>query len=113
MPHLNTLIPAPLSAVGTADGSYPSWFSHPDNEADLTSWGFIEAWGSNDEIAGYYPGQSSVGTAVAGGTATGALEDAGSWEFASLEPPYLWVAAWPNTAGTPTISGTMRIVVGE
>lgn len=110
---LDALVPTPLAALGTADGSYPSWWSHPDNEADLTSWGFIEAWGSSDEIAGYYPGASSIGTAVAGGSATGALEDAGSWRFASLEPPYLWVAVWPATGGTPTFSGTMRIAADE
>lgn len=38
---------------------------------------------------------------------------AGTWQFASLEPPFLYVAVWPNTAGTPTFSGQMRIAVDE
>lgn len=112
---LDALIPAPLAAVGTADGSYPSWWTHPDNAAQLASWGFVEAWGEYGEAAGYYPGAQSIGTAVAGGTATGRLEDAGSWTFATLPSsrPFLWGAVWPNTAGTPTFSGEMRIVVEE
>lgn len=110
---LDALIPNPLAAVGTADGSYPSWWSHPDNQDTLAGWGFIEAWGDSDEYAGYYPGAYSIGTTVAGGSVTGALEDAGPWTFASLEPPFLWVAVWPKTSGTATVSGAMRIVVEE
>jgi hypothetical protein len=110
---LDALIPNPLAALGTADGSYPSWWQHPDNVEQLAEWGFIEAWGDADEHAGYYPGAYSIGTAVAAGTATGVLEDAGSWTFASLEAPWLWVAVWPNTSGTVSVSGQMRIVVDE
>ena len=74
--------------------------------------GFIEAWGSNGEAAGYYPGAESLGTATAG-TVTGRLEDAGSWSFASLEPPWLWCAIWPRTASTVNVDATMRIIVEE
>ena len=78
-----------------------------------TDGGFIEAWGSYGEAAGYFPGAQSIGTAVAGGTATGVLEDAGSWTFQSLDAPWLYVGVYPNTAGTPTFRSTMRIVVDE
>lgn len=106
---LDAYIPSPL---GTVTGDYPSWWQHPDNIDWLESKGFIEAWGSNGEAAGYYPGAESIGGTVAG-TVTGTLEDAGSWQFASLEPPFLWVAVWPRTSGTVTVSGQMRIAVDE
>jgi hypothetical protein len=108
---LDALIANPLAEVGTADGSYPSWWSHPDNATALESYGFIEAWGSFGEAAGYYPGaQSAAGTPAS--SATGVLEDAGSWTFASLDPPFLWAAIWPQMAGTASaVTGSMRIVV--
>lgn len=106
--NLNSLIPDPL---GTVTDDYPTWWQHPDNIATLGSYGFVEAWGSLGEAAGYYPGAESIGTASLAGTATGALEDAGSWTFASLQPPYLTWAMWPRAAGT--VSGAMRIVVDE
>lgn len=109
---LDTLIPNPLAALGTADPS-TSWWDHPDNVVQLAEWGFVEAWGSEGEAAGFYPGAQSNGTASAAGTATGRLEDAGSWSFASLDPPWLWVAAWVDTAGTATVSGQMRIIIEE
>jgi hypothetical protein len=105
---LNTLIPTPL---GTVTGEYPSWWQHPDNIDTLAEYGYVESWGSNGEAAGYYPGAESIGTAASGGTATGRLEDAGSWTFVSLNAPYMTWAIWPNAAGT--VSGTMRIVVEE
>ncbi len=104
---LSNLIASPL---GTVTGEYPSWWQHPDKLTALGTAGFIEAWGSNGEAAGYYPGAQSIGGTVAG-TATGRLEDAGSWTFASLEPPWLYYAIWPTTAGT--VAGQMRIVVDE
>lgn len=104
---LGSLISAPL---GSVTGEYSSWWEHPDKIDTLNSWGFIEAWGSNGEAAGYYPGAQSKGTASAG-TVTGVLEDAASVQFASLEPPWLWWAIWPNAAGT--VSGQMRIVLDE
>jgi hypothetical protein len=110
---LDALIADPLAAVGTADGSYPSWWTHPDNAAQLSSWGFVEAWGEFEEAAGYYPGAQSVGAGLAGGSATGVLEDAGSWGFASLDPPFLWLAIYPQTSGTVTTTATMRIAVDE
>ena len=92
-------------------GDYPSWWQHPDNVNTLATLGFVEAWGSAGEGAGFYPGAESIGTASAAGTATGKLEDAGSWDFASLEPPWLYVAIWPNTGGT--VTGQMRIITEE
>lgn len=109
---LDALIPNPLAALGTADPA-TSWWDHPDNVVQLAEWGFVEAWGSEGEAAGFYPGAQSNGTASAAGTATGRLEDAGSWSFASLDPPWLWVAAWVDTAGTATVSGQMRIIIEE
>lgn len=107
---LGSAIPNPL---GTVSGNYPSHWQHPDNADFLESVGFIEAWGSEGEAAGFYPGaQSAAGTPAS--SATGVLEDAGSWTFASLEPPYLWAAIWPQMAGTATgVSVAMRIVVEE
>jgi hypothetical protein len=107
---LGSAIPSPL---GTVAGNYPSHWQHPDNAAELESWGFIEAWGSNGEAAGYYPGaQSAAGTPAS--SATGVLEDAGSWTFASLEPPFLYAAIWPQMAGTASaVTGRMKIVAEE
>ena len=108
---LASYIPSPL---GSVTGDYPSHWQHPSNTAWLESVGFIESWGSFGEAAGYYPGAQSIGTAAgSAGSVTGALEDAGAWTFASLEPPFLWVACWPDTSGTVTVSGAMRIVVDE
>lgn len=106
---LDALIPAPL---GTVAGDYPSHWQHPDNLDQLESWGFVEAWGSNGEAAGYFPGAQSIGAGSAG-SATGVTEDAGSWTFASLDAPFLWVGVWPDTAGTPTFKATFRIITEE
>ena len=106
---LDALIPTPL---GTVTDDYPSWWQHPGNLSQLTTWGHVESWGSNGEAAGYYPGAQSIGGTVAG-TATGVLEDAGSWTFASLDPPFLTIAVWPDAAGTVTFRGQMRIAVDE
>jgi len=106
--QLDSLIAAPL---GSVTGDYPSWWQHPDKIDTLASYGFVESWGSLGEAAGYYPGAESIGAGTAAGSATGALEDAGSWTFASLNVPYLTWAIWPNAAGT--VSGLMRIVIEE
>jgi hypothetical protein len=105
---LDALIAAPL---GSVTDDYPSWWQHPSNISTLATYGFVESWGSLGEAAGYYPGAESIGAGTAAGSATGALEDAGSWTFASLQPPYLTWAMWPRAAGT--VSGTMRIIVDE
>lgn len=106
---LNSLVSAPL---GSVTGNYSSWWQHPDKLTALGTAGFIEAWGSFGEPAGYYPGAfSAAGTPAS--TITGALEDAGSWSFASLEPPWLWCAIWPSTSGTVTVDAQMKIIVDE
>jgi hypothetical protein len=108
---LDALIADPLAE--DADGY--GWWSHPDNAAQLATWGHVESWGEFGEAAGYYPGAESTGTALPAGGVTGRLEDAGSWTFASLPSarPFLWGAVYPQTAGTPTFSGEMRIAVDE
>ena len=107
---LGSIIAAPLGSV--AD-NYPSPWQHPDVLEDLADIGFIEAWGSIGEAAGYYPGAESLGTATEAGSVTGRLEDAGSWSFSSLEPPWLWAAIWPRTSGTVTVDAQLRIIQDE
>jgi hypothetical protein len=107
---LNGLVSAPL---GSVTGDYPSWWQHPDKLTALGTAGFVEAWGSLGEAAGYYPGAESIGAGTAAGSVTGRLEDAGSWSFASYEPPWLWAAIWPRTAGTVTVDAQMRIIQDE
>lgn len=107
---LNSLVAAPL---GSVTGDYPSWWQHPDKITALGTAGFIEAWGSLGEAAGYYPGAESIGAGTAAGSVTGRLEDAGSWSFASYEPPWLWAAIWPRTSGTVTVDAQMRIIQDE
>jgi hypothetical protein len=103
---LNSLIAAPL---GSVTGGYDSWWIHPSNLATLGSVGFIEAWGENGNAAGYWPGQQVMGSVA--GTVTGAVEDAASWSFASLDPPWLWAAIWPTD--TTTVNAKMRIIQDE
>jgi hypothetical protein len=108
---LDALIPDPLAEDTDGYG----WWSHPDNLAQLATWGHVESWGEFGEAAGFYPGYQSAPGTVAAGSATGRLEDAGSWTFASLPSarPFLWGAVYPQTAGTPTFSGEMRIAAEE
>lgn len=106
---LDTLVPTPL---GTVAGDYPSHWQHPDNLDALGTAGFIEAWGSFGEAAGFYPGAESLGTTVSAGSVTGRFEDAGSWSFASYEPPWLWAAIWPRASVTK-VAADMRIIQDE
>jgi hypothetical protein len=106
---LDGLVAAPL---GSVTGGYPSWWQHPDKLDALGTAGFIEAWGSLGEAAGYYPGAESIGAGTAAGSVTGALEDAGSWSFASYEPPWLWAAIWPRASVTK-VAADMRIIQDE
>jgi hypothetical protein len=106
---LDALVPAPL---GSVTGDYPSHWQHPDNLDALGTAGFIEAWGSLGEAAGYYPGAESIGAGTAAGSVTGRLEDAGSWSFASYEPPWLWAAIWPRTSVTK-VAADLRIIQDE
>jgi hypothetical protein len=107
---LNSITTDPLGSVST---SYPSHWQTPGVLTALGTAGFIEAWGSFGEAAGYYPGAESIGAGTAAGSVTGRLEDAGSWSFASYEPPWLWCAIWPRTSGTVTVDAQMRIIQDE
>lgn len=102
---LDGVIAAPLSEEPDGYG----WWAHPSNAVQLENLSFIEAWGEFGNSGGYYPGVE--GKTGAAGAITGALEDAMPWTFASMEPPWLWLAIW--TTDTTTVKARMRIVQDE
>lgn len=61
--------------------------------------GLMQAWGSTDDMCGYYPRQEGDDDAVW----TGKLTDGAGWQFWSSEPPWIWVAFWAEK--TTTIGG--------
>ena len=52
-------------------------------------WGLIISWGSDGQMCGFYPGRESDDDGV-----TGRFVDAGSWNFWSSKPPWIWVGIW-------------------
>jgi peptidoglycan hydrolase-like protein with peptidoglycan-binding domain len=54
--------------------------------------GLMQAWGSADDMCGFYPGQQGDDEAVW----SGRLVDGAGWQFWSSEPPWLWVAFWAD-----------------
>lgn len=69
---------------------------------DLSDVGLQMAWGDSTELAGYWP-LAGDGT----NPITGRLQDDGSWDFVSDEPPYLWLAIYP--ADDCTLTGRLYL----
>lgn len=101
---LNALIPNPLAEEPDGYG----WFHHPDNEATLDGWHLVEAWGEFNGAAGYAPGRDGQTPAAA---LTGRLKDELAWQFASLDPPFLYGYVYPTAVCT--FSAEMRMAVEE
>lgn len=55
---------------------------------------FVEAWGTPDEPAGYWPASKGDNATV-----TGKLRDEVGWSFAVSKPPWGYVAVWVKDAG--------------
>jgi hypothetical protein len=104
---LDTLIPNPLAE----DEDNYGWWSHPDNVDQLEEWYFVEAWGEFGQAAGYYPGAQNRDGEATDHPVTGRLVDALSWQFASDDPPFMWLAVYPTEACD--FRADMRIVVEE
>lgn len=87
---LSAVVPDPL-AFDTSAGGWSDQF---------TQRGLLIAWGQDGQSAGYSPGAED-----AGGSVTGLLRDAATWDFTSLVPPWLWVALWAPV--TCAVSGNL------
>lgn len=101
------LVPKPLSK----DASDYGWWSQPSIQSELTSYGFIEAWGEYDQAAGYWPGAEDRSGKKTTHPVTGVMKDSLSWTFASTEPPWLYLAVWvPNSC---TFRAEMRVTIDD
>jgi len=92
---LKSLVGNPLS------GARP-WNTSADELLDA---GILEAWGSQTEPCGYYPGALSEGDGL-----TGRFFDGAAWSYESAHPPYLWVAEYAPVSCF--ISGRLFAAVG-
>jgi len=54
--------------------------------------GLLMSWGWAKQPAGYYPGQYSDPDGEDATPVTGRMVDDASWDYASTQPPWLWVA---------------------
>lgn len=79
-----------VSMVGnplTADSN--PWQSAADQLDDA---GLLMAWGWKEQPGGYYPREYSNPEEKGAAPITGRMVDDSSWEYASTQPPWLWVA---------------------
>lgn len=77
------LVGNPLSA------SENPWDEHADELAEA---GMLMAWGWKSQPCGYYPKSYSTPTGPGAASITGRMVDDASWEYASTQAPWLWVA---------------------
>lgn len=80
---LVSLIGNPLTATSNP------WSEFGDELEDL---GLLQAWGWKEQPAGYYPRTYSDPTGETAAPVTGRLLDDASWDYASAQSPWLWVA---------------------
>lgn len=80
---LVSLIGNPLTATTNP------WSEYGDELEDL---GLLQAWGWKEQPAGYYPRTYSDPTGTTAAPVTGRLLDDASWDYASAQSPWLWVA---------------------
>ena len=102
---LTTYFPDPLAEEPDGYG----WWTHPDTLDMLDGWGFIDAWGSFDLPAGYWPGLNKDDFPL-----TGKVKDAAGWPFSiDLEyAPRLW-GAWYVPSSGSSCRGNLKIVIDE
>lgn len=87
--RLLTLVGNPL----TASDDNP-WDSDAVNDA-----GLLMSWGWGGQPCGYYPGSySTPSTTTNASPLTGRMVDDASWEYASVSPPWVWVAFIASSA---------------
>lgn len=63
--------------------------------------GLLQAYGSSEQPAGYWPGKASEGAPL-----TGKMLDGSSWPWRSVSPPYLFIAEY--CASSTRIAGQLR-----
>jgi len=93
----------PITAAGLLGlVGNPLWASDDEEEATPNPWqenadalddaGLLMSWGWAKQPAGYYPGQYSDPDGENATPVTGRMVDDASWDYASTQPPWLWVA---------------------
>lgn len=80
--------------VPDADDAPEGGLQNPwqENSDDLDDAGLLMSWGWAKQPAGYYPGQYSDPDGEDASPVTGRMVDDASWDYASTQPPWLWVA---------------------
>lgn len=83
---------AQLNAVSTlGPGADPDYYEDfPDGM------GLLIAWGAKDQMAGFYPRAESDGTDDDPVPVTGDMVEVSDWNYWCAEPPWLYVAVWPE-----------------
>lgn len=110
---LNKYIGNPLSK--NSDGKDPFRVNKVIDGVKVQDWlderYFIEAWGTPDEPAGYWPNSKGDN-----GFLSGRLRDEVSWTFATYTPPWGYMAVYVKNAckfrGVPVSIGKVRAGVG-
>lgn len=72
-----------------------------DKAVTLEKAGLLQAYGSKEEPAGYWPGKKSEG-----GVLTGKAFDGSGWPWKSANPPYLFIAEY--CASSTRLAGQLR-----
>lgn len=62
--------------------------------------GLMIAWGQQNQMCGYWPGQQPGEDEEDPDPWTGRMIDSSSWNFWSSKPPWVWVAFWSDKATT-------------
>ncbi|QZN86873.1 peptidoglycan-binding protein [Cellulomonas sp. C5510] len=65
---------------------------NPWSNEDLDDAGMLMSWGWYQQPAGYWPGEYSDPDGETSAPLTGKLVDDASWDYASTQAPWLWVA---------------------
>lgn len=105
--RLAGLVPTP----GVMAGEDRAPFDVPSIQDDLgrsnrTGMRLAILWGTPGQAAGYWPGEQEKGH-----DPTGVLRDDASWDYISADPPWLWLAVWPDD--DCTLSGMLKARVDE
>lgn len=79
-----------LALVGNPLTAEDNPWSEAADELDKA--GLLMAWGWAKQPAGYYPHEYANPEGSTGKSPTGRLVDDSAWEYASTQPPWLWVA---------------------
>jgi hypothetical protein len=66
--------------------------NNPWSTDEVDQAGLLMSWGWATQPAGYYPGEATSPDGETEAPVTGRLVDDSGWDFASTQPPWLWVA---------------------